>query len=175
MRFRGEICPTKGSIKKSPLLRKFRKSSRISSSGSTAVLSTLQCRRQSQKRLQPMIQTPPRLDRWLKVIDRYRPSPLKRGNPGDSPFWAPEKKTFDLKFDLKPKEVKQYLDRYVIKQDDAKKALAIAVCDHYNHVREVHENPTDLKPQTPITRSRMLSCSDRQALVKLTSFAILLN
>ena len=55
---------------------------------------------------------------------------------------TPEKKTFNLKFDLKPKEVKQYLDRYVIKQDDAKKALAIAVCDHYNHVREVHENPT---------------------------------
>ena len=55
---------------------------------------------------------------------------------------APEpKSTFDLKFDLKPKEIKQYLDRYVIKQDEAKKALAIAVCDHYNHVRECHENP----------------------------------
>ena len=55
---------------------------------------------------------------------------------------APEpKKTFDLKFDLKPKEIKKYLDRYVIKQDEAKKALAIAVCDHYNHVRECHENP----------------------------------
>ena len=51
------------------------------------------------------------------------------------------KNTFDLKFDLKPKEIKQYLDRYVIKQDEAKKALAIAVCDHYNHVRECHENP----------------------------------
>ena len=54
---------------------------------------------------------------------------------------APETKSFDLKFDLKPKEVKQYLDRYVIQQADAKKALAIAVCDHYNHVRECHENP----------------------------------
>ena len=56
---------------------------------------------------------------------------------------APEpKKTFDLKFDLKPKEIKQYLDRYIIQQDEAKKALAIAVCDHYNHVRECHENPS---------------------------------
>ena len=52
------------------------------------------------------------------------------------------KKTFDLKFDLKPREIKQYLDRYVIQQDEAKKALAIAVCDHYNHVRECHEDPT---------------------------------
>ena len=59
----------------------------------------------------------------------------------DTSTATPEKKSFDLKFDLKPKEVKQYLDRYVIKQDDAKKALAIAVCDHYNHVREAHENP----------------------------------
>jgi len=52
------------------------------------------------------------------------------------------KKAFDLKFDLKPKEIKQYLDRYIIKQEEAKKALAIAVCDHYNHVRECHEDPT---------------------------------
>ena len=50
------------------------------------------------------------------------------------------KRTFDLKFDLKPREIKQYLDRYVIQQDEGKKALAIAVCDHYNHVRECHEN-----------------------------------
>ena len=52
-------------------------------------------------------------------------------------------KTFDLKFDLKPKDIKKYLDRYVIKQDEAKKALAIAVCDHYNHVRTCHENPDE--------------------------------
>ena len=53
----------------------------------------------------------------------------------------PEKKRLNLKFDLKPKEVKQYLDRYVIEQDEAKKALSIAVCDHYNHVRECVEAP----------------------------------
>ncbi len=63
-------------------------------------------------------------------------------SPGATEEEAPEpQKTFDLKFDLKPKDIKKYLDRYVIKQDDAKKALAIAVCDHYNHVRECHENP----------------------------------
>lgn len=38
-------------------------------------------------------------------------------------------------FDLKPREVKSHLDRYVIRQDDAKKALSIAVCDHYNHAK----------------------------------------
>ncbi len=50
-------------------------------------------------------------------------------------------KEFDLNFRYKPRDIKKYLDRFVIKQDDAKKALAIAVCDHYNHVRECHENP----------------------------------
>jgi endopeptidase Clp ATP-binding regulatory subunit ClpX len=39
-------------------------------------------------------------------------------------------------FQLKPKDIKDHLDRFVIKQDDAKKALAIAVCDHYNHVKQ---------------------------------------
>lgn len=40
-----------------------------------------------------------------------------------------------FEFDLKPKDIKTHLDRYVIRQDDAKKALSIAVCDHYNHVK----------------------------------------
>ena len=47
-----------------------------------------------------------------------------------------EKEEFDLQFDLKPKDVKAYLDKYVIKQEEAKKILSIAVCDHYNHVSE---------------------------------------
>src|SRR5438309_70719 len=37
-------------------------------------------------------------------------------------------------FDYLPRDIKAYLDRFVIKQDDAKKVLSIAVCDHYNHV-----------------------------------------
>ncbi|MEZ4741614.1 MAG: AAA family ATPase [Bdellovibrionota bacterium] len=50
-----------------------------------------------------------------------------------------ERKTFDLNFDLTPKEVKAYLDRFIIKQDEAKKALAIAVCDHYNQVAATYD------------------------------------
>jgi endopeptidase Clp ATP-binding regulatory subunit ClpX len=37
-------------------------------------------------------------------------------------------------FDFLPRDIKAHLDRYVIKQDEAKKVLSIAVCDHYNHV-----------------------------------------
>src|SRR5258707_5369881 len=39
-----------------------------------------------------------------------------------------------LEFRLTPRQVKAHLDRFVIRQDDANKTLAIAVCDHYNHV-----------------------------------------
>ena len=38
-------------------------------------------------------------------------------------------------FQLKPREVRDHLDRYVIRQDEAKKVLSVAICDHYNHVR----------------------------------------
>ncbi len=44
-------------------------------------------------------------------------------------------------FNLKPKEIRDYLDRFVISQDDAKKVLAVAICDHYNHVRRTLEDP----------------------------------
>ncbi len=38
-------------------------------------------------------------------------------------------------FAYKPREVKEYLDRFVIKQGEAKKVLSVALCDHYHHVR----------------------------------------
>src|SRR4051794_25359846 len=44
-----------------------------------------------------------------------------------------------FEFDYKPREVKDYLDRFVIKQDEAKKVLSVALCDHYHHVRVAFE------------------------------------
>ena len=38
-------------------------------------------------------------------------------------------------FKYKPIELKKYLDRFVIGQDEAKKALSISICDHYNHLK----------------------------------------
>jgi endopeptidase Clp ATP-binding regulatory subunit ClpX len=40
-----------------------------------------------------------------------------------------------FEFQFRPRDIKAHLDRFVIKQDEAKKALAIAVCDHYNHAK----------------------------------------
>ena len=54
---------------------------------------------------------------------------------------------FDVNFNLTPKEVKNFLDKYVIKQDDAKKALAIAICDHYNHVKNCLRQTSESKEE----------------------------
>ena len=44
-------------------------------------------------------------------------------------------------FNLKPREIRDYLDQYVISQDEAKKVLAVAVCDHFNRIRRCMEDP----------------------------------
>lgn len=49
-------------------------------------------------------------------------------------------------FCLTPREIKSHLDRFVIRQDEAKKVLGIAVCDHYNHARESLSLPRDDAP-----------------------------
>jgi ATP-dependent Clp protease ATP-binding subunit ClpX len=43
-------------------------------------------------------------------------------------------------FNLKPREIRDYLDRFVIQQTEAKKVLSVAICDHYNHVRQCLED-----------------------------------
>ncbi|MFW6152132.1 MAG: AAA family ATPase [Verrucomicrobiota bacterium] len=46
-------------------------------------------------------------------------------------------------FSLKPRDIKKHLDRFVIKQDEAKKALSVAICDHFNHVRRCIDDPDE--------------------------------
>ncbi|WP_369793494.1 ATP-dependent Clp protease ATP-binding subunit ClpX [Prevotella sp. MA2016] len=52
----------------------------------------------------------------------------KKGAASDAPLKVP-----------KPKEIKAYLDQYVIGQDDAKRYLAVAVYNHYKRLQQ----PTD--------------------------------
>jgi ATP-dependent Clp protease ATP-binding subunit ClpX len=48
---------------------------------------------------------------------------------------AENKRNEALEFDYKPREIKEYLDRFVIRQEDAKKVLSTAICDHYHHIQ----------------------------------------
>lgn len=46
------------------------------------------------------------------------------------------KKKFELKKVPKPKEIKEYLDQYVIGQDEAKRVLSVAVYNHYKRLQQ---------------------------------------
>ena len=42
---------------------------------------------------------------------------------------------------LKPKEIKEKLDEYIIGQNEAKKTIAVAVYNHYKRVLSTHPHP----------------------------------
>ena len=59
----------------------------------------------------------------------------KESPPEDPEPTRDEKLDSIRAFNRKPKEIRDYLDRFVIKQEQAKRVLSVAVCDHYNHIR----------------------------------------
>jgi ATP-dependent Clp protease ATP-binding subunit ClpX len=64
----------------------------------------------------------------------------------------------DLKIDhtlLKPAEIKEFLDQYVIGQEDAKKVLSVAVYNHYKRIGQ----PTD-KNEVEIEKSNIILVGD---------------
>ena len=62
--------------------------------------------------------------------------------------------SFDLVYDTlpKPKEIKDYLDEYVIGQDDAKKILAVSVYNHYKRLLSMK----DVKHEVKLDKSNIL-------------------
>ncbi len=65
------------------------------------------------------------------------------------------KKGNGLKLDNlpKPKEIKEYLDNYVIGQDDAKKTLAVAV---YNHYKRLQNGNTEADDEVELEKSNII-------------------
>lgn len=71
------------------------------------------------------------------------PEPAGTSEPGEK---QPDSSAFQFRY--KPREIKEYLDRFVIRQEQAKKVLSVALCDHYHHVRlavEGKESPNYAK------------------------------
>lgn len=76
-----------------------------------------------------------RLQEFLRSSFAASPQSEAAGAPEEPD--PPQKTSPVFEFSFTPREIKRHLDRFVIRQDDAKKALAIAVCDHYHHARYV--------------------------------------
>ena len=71
-----------------------------------------------------------------------KPAPAQ-DPPGDDPEPEEDEATRRIReFSFRPREIRDYLDRFVISQDEAKKVLSVAICDHYNRVRQILETPS---------------------------------
>ena len=68
-------------------------------------------------------------------FQNQKPPPPEPGAAAEPVSEAREAKAGGFAFKQKPREVKEFLDRFVIRQDEAKKVLSVALCDHYHHVR----------------------------------------
>jgi len=51
-----------------------------------------------------------------------------------------EDKPGNIRFDMKPAELHEYLDRFVIRQNVAKEILATKICTHFNRIRYFQEH-----------------------------------
>jgi ATP-dependent protease Clp ATPase subunit len=78
----------------------------------------------------------------IKVVSPYwvaKPEPEKKGK-------GKSDKLSQINFDLKPEELEDYLDEYVIKQEDAKSVLATKICTHFNRIRHYLEKGREPEP-----------------------------
>ena len=71
-------------------------------------------------------------------VGRTRPVPRPDGQPSAKAS-RPKPARESFAFRLKPRDIKRHLDRFVVRQDDAKKVLSVALCDHFQHVRMTRE------------------------------------
>src|SRR5207302_5527521 len=65
----------------------------------------------------------------------------------------------EFEFNFLPRDIKAHLDRFVIKQDEAKKVLSIAVCDHYNHanyLRRLEKQDATRAEQTEYAKQNVI-------------------
>ncbi len=80
----------------------------------------------------------------VNVQAAFVPSAPKDAGATEPPAADPEAPG-SFEFHYRPRDIKAHLDRFVIRQDEAKKVLSIAICDHYNHVNHArklaHEDP----------------------------------
>lgn len=74
----------------------------------------------------------------IAFIENARDSQLKKKSPTKKT--AKESRSIP-----KPKEIKEFLDKYVIGQDEAKKYLSVAVYNHYKRINQPEDDEVDIE------------------------------
>lgn len=59
-------------------------------------------------------------------------------------------------FHLKPQELIDYLDQFVVKQDNAKAILATKICTHFNRIRQQQSGKIQVSPQSGRIKNNIL-------------------
>ena len=98
-----------------------------------------------ERKVQELLQDP-QVQASVRQMMAAQPPPQSAPGAPAKPAPTPDAETAEAlrrirAFNLRPREIRDYLNRFVIKQDDAKKILSVAICDHYNHVRQCLDNP----------------------------------
>ena len=65
-------------------------------------------------------------------ISRSLQLPLEQGDEEEQ---KGDKSTAELNFNLKPQDLIDYLDQYIVKQDTAKAVLSTKICTHFNRIK----------------------------------------
>jgi len=76
----------------------------------------------------------------VKIVS---PMVSPRENPADSKD-KPVKKKKKLNFNLKPEELIDYLDQYVVKQQRGKEILSTKICTHFNRIKRSETTSDDI-------------------------------
>ena len=68
----------------------------------------------------------------------------------------PDKKKKKIIFNLLPEELIDYLDQYIVKQDNAKAILATKICTHFNRIKQAEENPNRINSMVGSIKNNVL-------------------
>lgn len=85
-----------------------------------------------------------------KMLEEYLPVGMKHGGASKSGV-----KKINLKDVPKPKDIKEYLDQYIIGQDDAKRFMSVAVYNHYKRLAQA-DNENENNDDVEIEKSNII-------------------
>ena len=83
----------------------------------------------------------------LKVA-AFGAGPEAAREKGDGETRESKKEMPAIHFDMKPVELKAYLDEYMVRQDQAKQVLATKICTHFNRIKRFELNRMKKRPDT---------------------------
>ena len=84
-------------------------------------------------------------------------APLMATDPddlGQAP--PPPPSPAQIHFDLKPEELIAYLDRYIVRQDEAKAVLATKICTHFNRIKRARQHPDAMQDMVGRIKNNVL-------------------